>query len=112
MEENTTEQQVKPYQLFFVLPEHKRSYKLLSGRIINLELGIPSDAVDLFKSGKFDYFRLKKGAEILFENLSEEEILNLISRSKYQSDVKVLSKLVESNEGKRTVALKLKSFKI
>ena len=102
-------QALKKY--FFVEPKNMRSYILWDNTIVNLELGIPSNALELYKSGKFDYLRLKTGAQELFENESEEFILKLIERSKFRSDVLILSKLIESKEAKKIVSSKLKLLK-
>lgn len=97
-----------PRKFFSVDENDIRSYRLKDGAIINLGLGIPKNCVELYTGG-FSYLKLKKGAEILFEKLSEEEVLKLIN-AKSKNDVSILSKLITSTEGKAIVATRRKQL--
>lgn len=100
---------IDPKQFFQVEKEDIRSYRLTDGSFVNLGLGIPRDCVELYKKG-FPYLKLKKGAEILFEKLSENDVLKLISNTTSKMDISVLSKLITSEKGKAIVATKRKQL--
>lgn len=114
MEEKQQEEteKVDPLKYFEVEEHNKRSFLYL-GRIINLELGIPKDCVDLYLNHyrSFPYLKLKKGAQVLFQNLSEAKLLELINQVKFDSDIKILSTLITSKEGKAKVATRLKELR-
>lgn len=97
-----------PRKYFSVDEKDIRSYRLVDGTFLHLGLGIPNNCVELYTEG-FSYLKLKKGAEILFEKLSEDEVLKLIN-TKSKNDVSVLSKLVTSTEGKAIVATRRKQL--
>ncbi|MGV0948498.1 hypothetical protein ACTS93_15390 [Empedobacter falsenii] len=97
-----------PRKFFSVDENDVRSYRSTDGTFINLGLGIPINCVDLYTRG-FPYLKLKKGAEILFEKLSEKEVLKLIN-TKSKNDVTILSKLITSTEGKAIVATRRKQL--
>jgi len=102
---------LEPYKLFEVESKNKRSYSF-QGKLINLELGVPKNCVELYLQYKaFPYLKLKKGAQVLFQNLPEAELLKLINQIKSESDIKILSNLIESKEGKAIVATRLKELK-
>ncbi len=106
-----TKTETPAYKLFSVESKDKRPY-LFRGKIVNLELGVPKNCVDLFLAGPaFPHLRLKKGAHVLFQHLPEAEVLKLIKQSKVTSDIKILSNLILSKEGKAIVATRLKELK-
>lgn len=105
-------EKVDPLKYFEVEKDYKRSFLYL-GKMINLELGIPKDCVDLYQNHyrSFPYLKLKKGAQVLFQNLPEAKLLELINQVKSESDIKILSSLIESKEGKAKVATRLKELR-
>lgn len=84
---------VKPVDHFIILGG-KRRIITRSGRFIDLGKGIPADAFELYKSG-FRHLGLKKGAEVLFQNESNDEIERLISQSTRKEDIAILKKALK-----------------
>lgn len=77
------------YEYFEVIGSKKRAYLLPNDRRIDFRMGIPRDAFELYRSG-FPYLGLKKGAEVLFQELDQSEIEKLIEKAPRPSDVKIL----------------------
>lgn len=98
-----TEEILDPKEFFQIPTIHKRPYLFPDGKVLDLRKGVPENCVELYKN-KFFYLKLKKGAEVLFNDLSEDEVLTMIKRTKSRSDVNILSKLITSKEGKAIVA--------
>lgn len=65
------------------------------GQRINLRFGVPNNALKLYKSGKFKYIGLKKGAEVLFADLPNSEIEKLIAQAPRPEDVSILKKALK-----------------
>ena len=111
-EDNNIESAMVPaYKLFSVESKDKRPYQF-RGKVVNLELGIPSNCIELYKAGaSFPYLKLKKGAHVLFQNLSEQEVLKLINQNTVESDIKILAQLLTTPESKAIVATRLKELR-
>lgn len=91
-----TEEPNKPIPVqshFEIIGSKNRRIILNGGRYLDLRMGIPSDVLELYKSG-CKYFGLKKGAEVLFEDLSKDEIHKLIDKAPRSSDKKILKSLI------------------
>lgn len=100
-----------PRSFFSIDQIHKRGYILRNGEHINLELGLPANIVELVLDQNFEpYVNLKKGADECFKDVPEEKILNIIQRSNSISNIRILSKIVTSEQGKSIVTNRLKTL--
>lgn len=79
---------------FEIIGGKNKKFRLQNERVIDFRLGLPSDSLDLYKSG-FKYIGLKSGAEVLFSDLSPEAINKLIAQAPRSEDVKVLNKALK-----------------
>lgn len=84
---------LKPDDLLEIIGNKDRHFLMPSGRHIFLAFGLPKDALELYKSGRFPYIGLKQGAEVLFEGESQETIEKLIKQAPRPEDVKILEKV-------------------
>ena len=102
---------LNPRSFFSVEQIHKRGYILRNGQHINLELGIPDNIVELILDQNFEpYINFKKGADECFKDVPEEKILKIIQRSNSISNIRILSKIVISEQGKSIVTDRLKTI--
>lgn len=94
------------FELIHTMP---RAFILPNNRKIDFSLGIPFDALDLYKDG-FPYLGLKEGAEVLFKNEKIEDLMNLIDKSQRKEDVIILGKASDSEKIKELVTKKINTF--
>ena len=96
---------------FTVESIHKRGYILKNGQHVNLELGLPNNIVELILDQNFEpYIKFKKGSEQCFKNVPEQKILEIIQRSNSISNIRILSKILTSEQGKSIAAIRLKAL--
>lgn len=92
----TASPEVQEKDFFEVLKGIKNSqFVRPDGQRIDLRLGVPKNSLKLYKSGSFKYIGLKKGAEVLFQELSNPEIEKLIAQAPRQEDVAILKKALK-----------------
>ena len=96
---------------FEIINTDPRPFILWNGGRVDLRFGIPKNALELYKSGRFKYFGLKNGAEQLFKNCTEDEILLFIDNATRKEDVEILSTLLQSEVAKDIVTKKILTFK-
>lgn len=73
------------------------SFILQNNKVFDLRLGIPSNAVEVYKSG-FKKIGLKPGAEVLFKKCSVNELAKLINQAQRVQDVEILLLVKESGK--------------
>lgn len=81
---------------FEIIGDKNRRFRLPDNRLIDLRFGVPKDAFELYKTGRFKYIGLKNGAEVLFENEPIEVIEKLIDQAPRSEDLLVLKKLLKN----------------
>jgi len=85
----------------FILPDDRR---------IDFRLGMPFDALDIYRKGNFKYLGLKDGAEVLFKKDKVSELVRLVGQAKTQEDVLIISKASDSETLKKAIEEKLQTF--
>lgn len=94
--EETPAQNTQEKDFFEVLNNIKhKQFICPNGQRIDLRFGVPNNSMSLYKSGKFQYIGLKKGAEVLFADSSKEEIEKLIAQAPRAEDVVILKKALK-----------------
>lgn len=87
------------------------SFILNDGARFDLRLGIPKNALEVFKNG-FQYLGLKPGAEELFKKETEGGVLLLIQNAKRTQDVEILALAKPKNKKVQEAAkAKIEEFK-
>lgn len=74
---------------FEIIGSTNRRFITSDGSDVDLRFGVPKDAKKYFLQGK-NWIGLKEGAEVLFQDLSKQEIHNLIAKCKRPKDRAIL----------------------
>jgi len=92
--ETSTEKAKSMSDYFEIIGSKNRRFQTREGRYIDLRLGVPSDALELYILGK-KWFGLKPGAEVLFSDFPKERIQTLIETAPRPKDVTILKKALK-----------------